>query len=1401
MYKIISFCFFLIFSTFCFAQQDNGIRINEIMQSNVDCLLLEHDYPDSWIELYNANSSSVDIKGYTLKNDKGESYTFPSNTTISAGGYLVIPCDKLSRGIHTSFRLESTENGGIYLLNSNGVQIDELQYQAMIAPNIAYGRTEESGQESTWGWEMVATPKSKNQPNFSTQILPNPLFSISGHVMTDPENVSIKMPDVDLPADTKIYATIDGSEPTTNAPYKGVELNFHISQNTNIRAKLISSEALSPLSVCHSFVFHPRETNIPIISITGDDYDFYSKSEGFLWFVAPGQNNSNNNFQKTWRRPMNAEFLGVVNESEQFNQNGEIAIGGHASRYYTGQPTLKLYANKRFGKKRFKANFWTNDKPSITKVKSFMVRNGGNAQTMGRVNDAALQRIFGQRVPNLDYQAYSPVIVYINGIYNGIYGIRERSQEDFVEANYNGLEDIEITDDQAYTNANIRNSTSFKNVYTLYKSSTSKYSDFEALIDVDNFMKTMIVEMFASNTDWPHNNVVMWKDKENGGKWRWILKDLDFFAIANRPSFNMFKYLLGTVQNGKAPQPGEKEYEELGLISSNARQSFLLYQKMMNFEPFREKFIDLFSVYLGDFLKPDLTCSWATSMREEIETELKETATVFDWNYNVSCTEGLPNLLLVFQRRPMHTYNQMAEFFELGSVIKMTVSSNDSRLKINDVDLTEDDFDGAYFSDRKLRLSAGKDDAKWLMKTYNNGVQEEEFWFYQSDIDLVLKDYSSCDSVSFSVEVGKSDFDEKLEELALSSNMCNNLSSVTSINIAEPQYAYANITGTNKVPSSKYDNIHAYIDFYDNAGNYMRKKILLNLQGNSSAEKKSLSIQFCEDEWIGEETPSIIFGDWVPQDEFHLKAFYEDGLRGTAEIAYQFYSQITDRNNCYPKAFPISVYLDGNFYGVMAWQLKKHRDNMGLDKKSDTHVWLDGTLNNKQLFKETISWEKFEVRNPKDLYCVDGSFYDGDNPKELMGADSPTYDAAKSKMVRSANVKQHIIELSQYWKELNDLQEGGASYSEMRSEIMKRFDVPELINYKIFSLVTNNYDGFSKNWQWFTLDGKQWTVAPYDCNLTFGYNEDGTTLWEASQSSKKYDYEMLNCDSVGPMLWIKKYFWSDVKIRYAELRNSGIINAASITAIAQKWYQRIGSKNYSEEWNRWPASPCVVKYKDNPDRFKKWISDRIALEDIYLGYTPDIMSYDLTITSAGWTTICLPFSYQLPDEIVAYSAIGIADDGSTLVLEPANIAEAFKPYILNGPAGQYHLVGESVATSVDESNYLKNGILIGTLVDCYAPVGSYVLQNNSVHGVGFYSVNSEHYIAVPSFRAYLSCSEISKLGHYRLVNNTTNINNIETEGNMPSMIYNYWGQQINANTGGFTVRRMPDGSFQKVLIK
>lgn len=419
------------------------------------------------------------------------------------------------------------------------------------------------------------------------------------------------------------------------------------------------------------------------------------------------------------------------------------------------------------------------------------------------------------------------------------------------------------------------------------------------------------------------------------------------------------------------------------------------------------------------------------------------------------------------------------------------------------------------------------------------------------------------------------------------------------ITIAEPVFAKVWLSGIESMPVTKHDNLKGWMTYDDGNGNTFKKRVILNAQGNSSLmfDKKNISIQLCEDEWIGDKTTNLTIGDWVKQDEFHLKAYYNDAYRGAAVGAYHFYDQVTatlphdknrpwkiaglsgdDNQRCHPDGFPCAVYLNEEFYGVYSWQLKKHRKNMNMDKATATHIHLDGTLYDATLFDGKVAWTKFEVRNPKTLYCMDGTVYDGDNPRELIDETSEYYDLAsdddnirKAKHL-TAEVKHYVGSLATLKAQIDAL----PTDDEKRAFVEEHFDVQNLIDYYIFSLLTNNCDGFIKNWQWITYDGKQWFVEPYDLDSTFGQMFTGQLLLPPEWGFVDDDFTMVNeYISLGPLMYVHDLFWDEMKQRYAELRDMQVATVDGIHGCVREWVDRIPSDFMAQEWQRWSSSPCI----------------------------------------------------------------------------------------------------------------------------------------------------------------------------------------------------------------------------------
>lgn len=301
------------------------------------------------------------------------------------------------------------------------------------------------------------------------------------------------------------------------------------------------------------------------------------------------------------------------------------------------------------------------------------------------------------------------------------------------------------------------------------------------------------------------------------------------------------------------------------------------------------------------------------------------------------------------------------------------------------------------------------------------------------------------------------------------------------LEIPEPRLAYVNLTGITNLPQAKNTNAKGYFEMWDLQGNYFKKEMIIDAQGNSSMAftKKNFAVDLINNNgWDDEDTFSLKIGDWVPQDSFHFKAYYTDFFRGVCPIAYKICQKIFDTRDltenrtwkkalidfdnigdatsnseqiddiqlqidngarCFPDGFPCIVYLNGEFYGVYAWQLKKHRDNFHQSKKKSKHIHIDGNLHSYYIWDGIVDWNQFEIRNPKSLVYADyinnasgGYKYDADLKQfEIAGAnnidDIPEYSATanieiynKVKVTSGSDVKVYRAMKASYGADIND---------------------------------------------------------------------------------------------------------------------------------------------------------------------------------------------------------------------------------------------------------------------------------------------------------------------------------------------------------------------------------------------
>ena len=165
-----------------------------------------------------------------------------------------------------------------------------------------------------------------------------------------------------------------------------------------------------------------------------------------------------------------------------------------------------------------------------------------------------------------------------------------------------------------------------------------------------------------------------------------------------------------------------------------------------------------------------------------------------------------------------------------------------------------------------------------------DGVLHEEKGIKAKEIktDNVDANSVSCNHISVS-DAAATELTEALKKIGFTVDTPVDWSDETFINLPSlPTCALLNISGVDVMPTTKTTNAKMTVEVWDMNGNYFKKKCIGNAQGDSSLAhpKKNFALDFCEDDWLGDDTTTIKIGPWVSQDSFHFKAFATRSTKG-----------------------------------------------------------------------------------------------------------------------------------------------------------------------------------------------------------------------------------------------------------------------------------------------------------------------------------------------------------------------------------------------------------------------------------------------------------------------------------------------------------------------------------------
>lgn len=657
------------------------VVINEILPGNASTVL-DPDFKNfvPWVELHNTGGATVQLAGYRLTDDLGAPtrWTIPSGVTIPAGGYLVLWLDGQSQGRHAPYTLGMSGELGLFM--PDGTPVDTLTFGPQ-RPDVSYGRN--AGGD--WRYFDPATPGAVNGAGQAdaTQLAP-PALNPPGGFYAAAQSVTI-----DAAPGAVIRYTTNGSRPTADSPVYSAPIT--VSGPTAVRARAFSADALpSPAATATYLV--GVDPSVGVVSLVTDAAYFFDDYIGIYVDGKAGIAGKNcgkkvANWNQPWERPLSVEIYAAGGDL-LLKQDGGVAIAGSCTRK-NPQKQLQLFARPSYGDDDFDAALF-DDKP-VDSFERIILRAAGQDAANTLLRDALGQQLVAGRM-DVDRQAYRPAVVFINGAFWGVYGVRERMDQYFVTSNYGlGLDEFDMIEkkQEVLAGSVATWNTLYNYLSTNDPATPTVYNYLKSQIDIDEYINYQILEIYADNIDWPHNNIRWWR-AHDGGQWRWMVYDMDAaFGRATKGYNNdTFKFA--------AAAKGERAYNALVL-------------RRLKLNPaFKAQFGQRFAAHLNTTYETGRVVAIINDMAAAIAPQMpnhiarwKEPKSLTFWQSEVG------RLRTFAQLRPGNLWGFLNKFLGSPGLVTLTVDHNAARgnVLIEGVDAPSH-YQGGHFRTLPLQLTA-----------------------------------------------------------------------------------------------------------------------------------------------------------------------------------------------------------------------------------------------------------------------------------------------------------------------------------------------------------------------------------------------------------------------------------------------------------------------------------------------------------------------------------------------------------------------------------------------------------------------------------------------------------------------------------------------------------------------
>ena len=466
------------------------------------------------------------------------------------------------------------------------------------------------------------------------------------------------------------------------------------------------------------------------IYVRGKTYDDYQQEQQQQQPGGPGQGpggwqipgwggwgGGGFNMMNPWEIPANYNQKGRdwerVASFEMFDsgesvvkQDVGIRIKGAASRNSV-QKSFTIYARQDYGKSDLEYDFFdgtatkAKNGKTIKKFDNIVIRNGGNDAGGFYFRDSVNQQLVSDRA--FATQAMSECILFIDGEFWGIYQITEKVGDDYITSHYGiDKDDVALIKNGDLEEGRDQDLEEWNQLLQGIANGSVSYEQFCEKVDIQSYMDYFVAEIYIANSDWPQNNVAVWRsnavDPENpyaDGKWRMFLFDTE-----------LGQGMYGTQQNSASADSfsrirqnnNEHDYMSPAFTKLMSNKDFALafsrtFMDIANYNFDTEKTtaeVNKFTKYKEPVTDTYKRFSFTTQGESKFQQEANTVASFYNSRFD----------------NAVRTLNRAASLSNGLNSVTVQNDSSKGKIKLNTLNLSESGWTGKYHSDYDMTATA-----------------------------------------------------------------------------------------------------------------------------------------------------------------------------------------------------------------------------------------------------------------------------------------------------------------------------------------------------------------------------------------------------------------------------------------------------------------------------------------------------------------------------------------------------------------------------------------------------------------------------------------------------------------------------------------------------------------------